>query len=127
MGDAADKFGDLHATHDIAFGIPDGLAVLGREQFGQFVHVLVDQSDEAEKHPRPALGIGGGPSRLGCGCGADGGVEVRLIGKGEFGRDLSGCGVEDFCRPVRMARKLGAVDEMPDGLHCSLREKSPRE
>ncbi len=126
MGDAADKFGDLHAAHDIALGILDGLAVLDREQFGQLVHVGVDEIDKAEEYPRPALRIGGGPARLRSGGGLDGRFEVVGIGQRDFGGDFARCRIEDIRGPARLAHHMCSVDEMSDGFHARS-SKFPRE
>jgi hypothetical protein len=81
--DSAGELDDFEAAHDVALGVGDDLAVLGRQQLGQLVHVGVEQAHEVEHHPRPALRIGRGPGRLG-GLGVgDGGVQ---LGRGQGDR-----------------------------------------
>jgi hypothetical protein len=76
--DPAGELDHLQAAHDVALGVGDDLAVLGRQQVGQLIHVGVEQAHELEHHPRPALGIGRGPGRLGGGGVGDGGVQLAL-------------------------------------------------
>ena len=55
MRDAAGEFDDFEAALDVALGIGDDLAVLGRQQLRQLVHVLFDQRLELEHDAGAAL------------------------------------------------------------------------
>jgi hypothetical protein len=81
---------DLDAALDVTLRIVDGLPVLAREQFGERLHLALDEVEEAQQHPRPLLGIGRGPLLLG-------GFGVRdrgahLVGRGERHARLHGTG-----------------------------------
>ena len=58
MRDATGEFDDLEPALQIALGVSDDLAVLGREQFGQLLHIGLDQTFELKHHASAALGIG---------------------------------------------------------------------
>ena len=72
VGDAAGELDHLQAPLDVALGVGDHLAVLGRQQGGQLLHPRLDQALIGEHHPRPALRIDRGPGRLGGQGGLDG-------------------------------------------------------
>src|SRR3546814_3194794 len=61
MRDAAGEFDDFEPALDVAPGVGDDLAVFGRQQVRQLVHVLFDQHLEVEHHPRTPLRIDCGP------------------------------------------------------------------
>ena len=95
MRDAAGEFDHLDAALDIALGIGKRLAVLGGEQRGQRIHLLPDQLQKLEHHPRAALRIGRGPGRLrGLRIG-DGGFDLGLAGERNPGLYLAGIGIVD--------------------------------
>src|SRR4029450_9724952 len=78
---SACELDDLQAALDVALGVGDDLAVLGCEQFGEAVDVLLDQLLEPEHDSRTALrirrrpagqsGVGGVDRRLQIGGGAE--------------------------------------------------------
>jgi hypothetical protein len=55
--DAAGELDDLKAALDVALGVGDHLAVLGREHLGQLVHVGFDEALEVEHDPGAPLRI----------------------------------------------------------------------
>ena len=95
MRDAAGELDDFQPALDVALGVGDDLAVLGREQLGQLVHVGFDQPLELEHHPRAALRVGRGPARL---RGLGGGDRASQVGGGaeaDLGLDPALVGIED--------------------------------
>jgi hypothetical protein len=56
--DAAAEFDDLEPALDVALGVGDHLAMLGRQQVRELVHVRFDQRLEVEHHARAALRVG---------------------------------------------------------------------
>ena len=64
MRQAAAEFDNLQPALDIALAVGNHLAMLGREQVRQLVHMLFDQRLEIKHHPRPALRVHRGPCRL---------------------------------------------------------------
>ena len=117
MGDAAGELDHLKPALDVALGVGDDLAVLAGQQFGQFVHVRLDQAFEVEHDPGATLGIGAGPaleSVLGRLYGA-----IDLAGRGQLDPRLNRprIGIEHLAEPARRARENGTVDEMVDVAH----------
>ena len=70
MRDAAGELDHLEPALDVALGVGEGLAVLGRQEPREIVVLGLDQLEELEHHARAALRIGGGPAR-------EGGLRVR--------------------------------------------------
>ncbi len=117
MGNAAGELDHLQAPLDVAAAVGHDLAVLGGQQFGQLGHARLDQALELEHHPRPALGIGGGPGGLRLHRDLHGGVQLGRRGQGHAGLDLAGVGVEHLAEAARRPRRGPAVDEMGDVPH----------
>src|SRR5690554_1377188 len=114
------KFGHFQTAQDIAPGIVHGLAVLGAEQFGQFLHVAIDQRHKVEEDAGPALRVGGSPLGLrGSGRG-DCGIEISLGGQRDASLHLARRRVEHVLEFGAVAGGFDAVDEMADGAHNSL-------
>ena len=63
MRDAGGKLDDLQAAHHFALGIVQNLAVLGGDDGGEPVGILLQQIAEAKQHPRPAKRRQIGPFR----------------------------------------------------------------
>ena len=81
MRDAAGELDHLQAALDVALGVGEGLAVLGRQQPREVVVFGLHQLQELEHHPGAPLRIGGGPGRLRrCGVG-DGVFDLGLAGE----------------------------------------------
>ena len=57
-------FDHFEAALDVALGVGDRLAVLARQDIGQFVIVAGDQFEEFHQHAHAALRVGRGPFRL---------------------------------------------------------------
>ncbi len=55
--------------------------MLARQTQRQIIHVAIDQIDEADQHPRPALRVPRCPQWLGPACGSDGQFEFAPAGK----------------------------------------------
>ena len=62
--DAAAEFDDLKPALDIALRIGDHLAVFGREQVRQRIHVRFNERLEIEHDARTPLRVGRSPARL---------------------------------------------------------------
>ena len=120
MRDAAGEFHHLEAALDVALGVGEGLAVLGRQQLGEVVVFLLDQLEELEHHAGAPLRIGRRPGRLrrfGIG---DGVLDLGMLGERDLGLHLAGIGIEDVAEPPGGALDRLAADEMADLAHESL-------
>ena len=97
---ACGEFDHFDAALDVALGVREGLAVLGGQQGGEFVHVLVDQVHELEQDPAAALRIHRGPFHLPL-FGAGNHV-AHFLGAGQRqpGLDLAGAGIIDIAEPA---------------------------
>jgi hypothetical protein len=120
MRDTARELNDFQAAHDVALGVGDDLAVLGRQQLRQLIHVGVEQAHEVEHHPRPALRIGRRPGRLGRLGVGDGGVQLRGRGQRHARLDLAGVGIEDVAETAGRALDGATADEVGDAAHDAL-------
>jgi len=117
MRDAAGELDDLQTPLDVALGVCDDLAVLGRQQFGQLGHVGLDQALEFEHHPRAALRVGRGPALEGVLGRLDRAVHLIDAGQLHPRLDLTRVGVEHVGEATRRPREGRAVDEMVDVAH----------
>jgi len=63
MRDAAGELDNLQPALNVALGVGDHLAVFGRQEMRDLVHVLLDQRLERKHDAGAALRIRGGPSR----------------------------------------------------------------
>ena len=117
MRDATRELHHLQAALDIAARIRQHLAVLGREQRGQRVHVRLDQALELEQHSRPALGIERRPGRLSALCRLHCLAEESCIRQSDAGLHLPGVGIEDVAQPARRRVDRLAVDVVGYGAH----------
>ena len=68
--------------------------MLGGEQAGEIVVLLLDQLEELEHDPRAPLRVGGGPFALRSLSIGDGRFDLSLAGKRDLGLHLAGVGVE---------------------------------
>ena len=80
LRNAAGEFDDFDAARDLALGIGEDLAVLARDQLGQFVLVLVQQRLEIEQDARALERGRFGPSRKG-GAGGGHGQRHFVVGR----------------------------------------------
>jgi hypothetical protein len=115
--DATGELDHLEAALNVALGIGDGLAVLGGEELGERIVLLLHQFQELEQHARAALRIGRGPGRLrrlGIG---DGLLHLRFGREGDLGLDLAGIRVEHVAAAAGRSRHGLAADEMADVAH----------
>ena len=117
MRDAAGELDHFEPALDVALGVREGLAVLGRQQPREVVVFALDQFEELEHHARAPLRIGGGPAGE---CGlrvGDGLLDLVLAGERDLGLHLAGIGIEHVAGPARGALDLLAADEMTDVAH----------
>ena len=117
LRNAAGEFDHLETTGDRSLGVGKGLAMLGRDQDGQFVHVRENQVAEAEHDLGP---LGGGrrrPRREGRLRIGDGGLDVALRGERHLGRHLAGGRIGDVAEAAASAQGGGAADVMAQTLH----------
>ena len=85
MRDADGELDHLEPALDVAARVRHGLAMLGRQQPGEGVHVAVDEVDEAHHHAGAALRVLLRPCDLGGGGVVDGGGDLGGAGKRERG------------------------------------------
>jgi len=94
--------------------------VLGGEELGEAVELLLHQVEELEQHARPPLRVGRGPGRLRRLRIADGLLHFRFAGESDLGLHFAGIGVEHMAAAAGCARHLLAADEMADVPHQGL-------
>ncbi len=120
MRNAAGEFDHLEAALDVALGVGERLAVLGREQLGERLHLLLRQVEELEHHARAALRIGGGPGRAARPAAlAMAACDLGLAGERDLGLDLAGIGIEHVAETAGCPCDRFAADEMADVAHGS--------
>ena len=113
MRDAEREFDHFDAALDVALGVGDRLAVLARENVGEFVVVPGDEIEELHQHAGAALRIGRRPGRLrGFGV-LDRGADLGLGGERDMRAHRAVHRLEDFARAARLAGDMLAADEMP--------------
>jgi hypothetical protein len=93
LRNAAGELHDVDAAGDLALCVGEDLAVLGGDEVGQFVAVLVEQFQELEHDARAADRRGVGPGREGGLRGRDRGVHVGLGAEGHLAGDAAAGGV----------------------------------
>ena len=119
MRDAAGEFDHFEAALDVAFGVGEGLAVLGGEQPRQRVEFLLHQFEELEHDARAPLRIGRRPGRLRRFGDGNGVLDLGMLGEGDLGLHFAGVGIENVAEAPRCAIHLFAADEMADLAHGS--------
>src|SRR5882757_7519775 len=126
MRDAAGELDHFEAALDVALGVGEGLAVLGRQQPGEAVELLLRELEELEQHARAPLRIGRGPGRLRRRGIGDGSLDLRCRGQGDLGLHLAGIGIEHVAAATGRAGDRLAADEMADLAHglTSLKERA---
>src|SRR5262249_18187904 len=97
-----------------------GLAVLGGQELGEAVELLLHELEELEQNPRAPLRVGGGPGRLRRLRIGDGRLHLRFVGEADLGLYLAGIGVEHVTAAAGRARDFLAADEMADFAHGRL-------
>ena len=117
MRNAAGELDHFEAALDVALGVGEGLAVLGREKPRQLVEFLLHQIEEFHQHARAPLRIGGGPGRLRRFGDRDGVLDLGVFGQRHLGLHLAGIGVEDVAEASRSPLHLFAADEVADLTH----------
>ena len=111
--DAAGKFHDLLAAGDLAQGIVQDLAVLGRDDGREFVLAGVQQLAECEEDLGAAGERGVAPSREGGLGGGNGGIAFNTAAEHNLSGHLSSGGVRDGGCAVPCG-DVGAVDPVLD-------------
>ena len=117
MRDAAGEFDHLQAPLDVTLGVSNHLAVFRREQFCKALHLALHQPLKLKHHPRPALGIGGGPGGLGAQSSLNGEVQLSRGGQGDPGLDKTRIRIKHLAIAAGGSRDGHAVDEMCDVAH----------
>ena len=117
MRNAAGELDHFEAALDIAFGVGEGLAVLGGEKPRQLVEFLLHEIEELEQHARAPLRIGGGPGRLGGFGNRDRVLDFRVLSERDLGLHLAGIRIEDVAEASRCSLHLFAADEVADLTH----------
>jgi hypothetical protein len=113
MRDPAAEFDDLEAALDVALGVGDDLAVFGREEFGEFLHVGLHELLEPEHDTGAPLRVGRRPGRLRRIGGVDRPLKLLSRAEPDLRLDLAAVGVEHVAGPA--ARLISfAGDEMVD-------------
>ena len=120
MRDAAGELDHFEPALDVAFGVGEGLAVLGGEQPRQIVILALDQLQEFEHDAGAALRIGRGPAgEGGLGIG-DRFFDLGFCGQRDLGLHFAGIGIKNVAKTPRGALDLFAADEMANLTHvCS--------
>ncbi len=113
LRDAAGELDHLEPALDVALGVGDDLAVLGRQDLRELIHVALDQFLELEHDAGAALRVGRGPFRLGGAGGVHRALEVGGAAEADAGLDLALVGVEHVARTLS-GRIAFAGDEMVD-------------
>ena len=119
MRNAAGKLHHFEPALNVAARVRNGLAVLGREQFGEAVVFLLHEFEKLEHHAGAPLGIGRRPARLrrlGIG---DGVLDFGVLGESDLGLHLAGVGIENVAEPAGGPFDGFAADEMADLTHGS--------
>jgi hypothetical protein len=98
MRQANRKFDDFEATENVALGILERLAVLAGWALRQIIQVAINEIDEADQYPRPALRIPRCPQWLGPARGCDGQFEFVLARQRNPCLDRAGCRIEYFAK-----------------------------
>src|SRR4051812_27962325 len=99
MRDAAGELDDVQATLDVALGVRNDLAVLRREQPGEFIHIPLDEVLEPEHDAGAALRVESGPLHLGRLRVLYGTVQLGCVSKADLRLDLTCRGIEDIAEP----------------------------
>ena len=114
--DSACEFNDFHAALQVSQRIRNGLAVLHRDERGDFLGMDSREFEEAHHHAGPHLRVLRRPlglRRLGV---FDSGAEFRGRRQRHAGLNLAGVGVVDVGKAPGSALHMFAADEMPDVL-----------
>jgi hypothetical protein len=124
MRNTASEFDDFQPALNIALGIGDHLAMLGREKAREAVHLLLDQRLEIEHHAGAALRVRGGPGGEDRARGVNGGMEFSGVRQRHARLHLAGRRIEHIAEAGGYARDVLAVDEMGKGFHGSFTKMS---
>ena len=113
MRDAEREFDHFDAALDVALGVGDRLAVLARENVGEFIVVPGDEIEELHQDARAALRIGRSPADLSGGAVLDRGADLGLGRQRDMRAHRAVHRLEDLRRASRLAGDMLAADEMP--------------
>lgn len=119
--DAGGELDHLEAALDVALGVGDGLAVLGGQQPGQVLHVVLHELQELHQHPGALLRVERRPFLLRLDGVRDDGLGLGDVGEGNAGLHLTGVGVEDVGEPVGGAGDVLAPDEVGEFSNAHVR------
>ncbi len=98
MRHAEREFDHFDAALNVALGVGDRLAVLARQNVGEFVIILGDEIEEFHQDARAALRIDRGPGRLRLLGVLDRGAHLRLGSERDMGAHRPVHRLEDFAR-----------------------------
>src|SRR6516225_5414844 len=104
----------LDAALDVTARVGHRLAVLGGQQLGELVNVVVDECDESHQYPGAALRIPRGPALLGFDGRGHRRVYVGVAGHGDLRLHPAGAGVEDVGGAGGLAGGALPIDEVLD-------------
>ncbi|ATZ28652.1 hypothetical protein SLAV_34405 [Streptomyces lavendulae subsp. lavendulae] len=110
--DPGGELDDLQAALEIAVGVGDGLAVLGRQQPGQGIPFAFDELEEAHQDAGAPLGVPLAPVGLRLLGVGDGGLGVGAPGQRNAGLDGAGVGVVHVGEEPGRAGGVLSADEM---------------
>ena len=113
MRNAEREFDHLDAALNVALGVGDRLAVLARQNVGEFVVVLRDEFEKLHQHAGAALRIDRGPGELGFFGVLDRSANFSLGGERDIRAHRAVHRLEDVGGSTRLAGDLLAADEMP--------------
>src|SRR5581483_9092808 len=113
----------LEAARDLAERVREDLAVLGGEDAGDVLAVLVDELPDAEEELGAAREGDGAPALERLLRSPDGRVDLLDAREVDRARLLAGCGVPDRAAPARGAFDRLPADPVVNGLDLRRRER----
>ena len=119
MRDAACELHHLDTALNVAARIRNGLAVLGRKQFGECVEFFLYQLEKLEHDARAALRIRSGPAGLRPLRIGNGMRNLGLFGERDLGLDLACIGVENVAEATGGSLNGFAAYKMANLTHGS--------
>src|SRR6185503_14635402 len=117
---AAGELDHLEAALDVALGVRERLAVLGREQRREAVVFGLHELEELEHDAGAPLRIGGRPGRLRGRRIGDRRLDLGFRRESDPRLHLTGVGIEDVAGASRFALDLVTTDEMANLAHHAL-------
>ena len=116
LRDAARELDHLDAAHDLALGVGERLAVLGADQVGQLVNLLLEQVLEPEHDARAAQRGDRRPFGQGFPCGLHRSIDLGGAGERHASRLLADRRIEDVAVTAARAGHAPAAEPVPNVL-----------